>query len=55
MRHLGCALVALLAVTNAFAQKEVPVLRYDPPPNFYRSAIHPPFGAAQRADPVRDF
>ncbi|MBI3528139.1 MAG: hypothetical protein HY067_09225 [Betaproteobacteria bacterium] len=39
---VGCALVAFLAMTNAFAQQEVPTLRYDPPPNFYRSAIHPP-------------
>jgi hypothetical protein len=40
-RQLGRAAVMALVVTNTFAQG-LPVLHYDPPPGFYRSAITPP-------------
>ena len=36
-------MVTAFAVTNAIAEQEVTMLlRYDPPPNYYRSAITPP-------------
>jgi hypothetical protein len=41
-RHLGPIIVSIFVVTNAIAQQEIPMLHYDPPPNFYRSAITPP-------------
>jgi hypothetical protein len=36
------ALLLCFAAFAAQAQQPVPELRYDPPPNFYHSAIHPP-------------
>jgi hypothetical protein len=61
-RYLACALVVFLCMTSAFAQQEVPTLRYDPPPNFYLSAIHPPddyssneFNATVQVYPFRPF
>lgn len=61
-RHLGRVVVTTVAATIAVAQQEVPVLRYDPPPNFYRSAITPPedyssneFNAAVQVYPFRAF
>lgn len=56
----GLALLFLVA-TAVFAQ-QVPELRYDPPPNFYHSAIHPPedfsangFNASLQVYPFRQF
>ena len=41
-RHLECLAAAAFVVIIATAQQEVPMLRYEPPPNFSRSAITPP-------------
>ncbi len=61
-RHLGCIIIATLIVSSAMAQQGVPMLRYDPPPNFYRSAITPPedysaneFNATFQVYPFRRF
>src|SRR5258706_5839809 len=39
--HLGPVVIAVAAMTSAIAQPQAPVLRYEPPPNFYHSAITP--------------
>lgn len=61
MFRVGIALAVVFVATNAFAQ-QVPELRYDPPPNFYHSAIHPPedysaneFNASLQVYPFRPF
>jgi hypothetical protein len=61
-RHLGCIVVMTTVMTSAIAQNETPVLRYDPPPDFYRSAITPPddyssneFNATLQVYPFRPF
>jgi len=55
-------MVMTLVVTSAIAQEEVPMLHYDPPLNFYRSAITPPddyssneFNATLQIYPFRPF
>jgi hypothetical protein len=60
--YLGCIVVTTLVAANAIAKQEVPVLRYDPPSNFYRSAITPPedyasneFNANVQVYPFRPF
>jgi hypothetical protein len=40
--RLAMPMVLALVATQALAQQSVPVLKYDPPANFYRSAITPP-------------
>jgi hypothetical protein len=59
MKRWFFGLAALLAAASAAAQ---PVLRYDPPPSFYRSAIAPPddysakeFNASVQVYPFRSF
>jgi len=54
--------LALLLCLVAHAQQPAPELRYDPPPNFYHSAIHPPedfsaneFNAGLQVYPFRPF
>jgi hypothetical protein len=54
--------VALLLALVAHAQQPAPELRYDPPPKFYHSAIHPPedftaseFNAGLQIYPFRPF
>ena len=54
--------LALFLALVAHAQQPVPELRYDPPPNFYHSAIHPPedfsaneFNAGLQVYPFRPF
>lgn len=61
-RYLVCIVAATLLASNAIARQEIPVLRYDPPPNFYRSAITPPedyssneFNANVQVYPFRPF
>lgn len=61
-RYFGRMIIMGLAMTNAIAQQDVPTLRYDPPPNFYRSAITPPedyssneFNATLQVYPFRPF
>ncbi|MGH8579831.1 MAG: hypothetical protein ACREVK_06835 [Gammaproteobacteria bacterium] len=56
-------MVTAFAVTNTIAEQEVTMLlRYDPPPNYYRSAITPPedyssneFNATVQVYPFRPF
>jgi hypothetical protein len=62
MRCLGRVAVTTLVMTTANAEPGVPVLRYDPPINFYRSASTPPedysaneFNAAFQVYPFRPF
>ncbi len=61
MPKLLFGFVLLLSLV-AHAQQPVPELRYDPPPNFYHSAIHPPedfsaneFNAGLQVYPFRAF
>src|SRR5262245_55714237 len=62
MRGLLISIFAMLFVQQATAQPAAPELRYDPPPNFYRSAITPPddyaaneFNASLQVYPLRPF
>lgn len=62
MLCVGLGLLVWVAVINAGAQPVMPELRYDPPPNFYHSAIRPPddytsnqFDASLQVYPFRTF
>ncbi|HYR34054.1 MAG TPA: hypothetical protein VEQ87_07175, partial [Burkholderiales bacterium] len=62
MRTELVAAFAALFVQHAAAQPAAPELRYQPPPNFYRSAITPPedysaneFNAGLQVYPFRPF